>query len=586
MKRLMIFVDHSNIFRSADEKKIRIDWKKLAKYLSESWLEKYDFVRCIMVSSVNKSKSLDEQNKLINIFNRFDDFDRFDVKRQEYIGEMEKKVDVQIAVDMVMLASRDAFDVAILCSGDSDFVPAVRAVMDLGKEVYVAGFDSSSSEELVRSSLGHIKLDNIKEIQFNPPEPLINDGILPKDEISMIKTGNNDEPIAKIREVLSRLEMEPEGIHLSKIPSEIKKTIPDFNHKNFKFNKLGEFLQFACKGTSLQVARFPQTGTRASELHVILRSRVPYGCEILPDRDLPDLHSEETHELIPEKPASPILTQPAPSVLTAGQIQIAKSYTDRLSSKIEILNNGSDDDWIAKIGEVLKWFESDDESYKEMKRNGLHLWVIQEALKHFISGFNHACLGFPEFDEFLQFACKGTLLRVGRYSPKGEGAPGMRVIFRDQILPGYDALPDLDRREIHSIETYKAILAQPCGPIINLPSKSAIVKTAHWISQMPFIETDLGRWIALATVSLNSAIDVESVKLAFLSFKAAGVFHSVPEGSALAEQRLAIPREHCLTEDILGILCKAAKAKIEGMLHPINQDVRLDVLRQLIPREI
>lgn len=46
----------------------------------------------------------------------------------------EKKTDVSIGVTIVKLAAMDAFDTAILVSGDTDFVPAVQAVKELAPQ--------------------------------------------------------------------------------------------------------------------------------------------------------------------------------------------------------------------------------------------------------------------------------------------------------------------------------------------------------------------------------------------------------------------------------------------------------------------
>lgn len=59
----------------------------------------------------------------------------------------QKGVDVNIAADMVDLAYKNAFDSAILVSGDSDFVPAIQYVKSLGKIVGVASFRNRVSEE-------------------------------------------------------------------------------------------------------------------------------------------------------------------------------------------------------------------------------------------------------------------------------------------------------------------------------------------------------------------------------------------------------------------------------------------------------
>ena len=53
---------------------------------------------------------------------------------------MEKGIDVNIAVDMLKLAFLNYYDVAILISGDGDFVPVVKSVQELGKKVINAYF--------------------------------------------------------------------------------------------------------------------------------------------------------------------------------------------------------------------------------------------------------------------------------------------------------------------------------------------------------------------------------------------------------------------------------------------------------------
>lgn len=47
----------------------------------------------------------------------------------------EKGIDVLIALDMVLGAVRDEYDVAVLFSGDTDLVPAIDGVIEAGKRV-------------------------------------------------------------------------------------------------------------------------------------------------------------------------------------------------------------------------------------------------------------------------------------------------------------------------------------------------------------------------------------------------------------------------------------------------------------------
>ena len=59
-----------------------------------------------------------------------------------------KEDDIHLAVDMVKLAFNKAYDTAILISSDGDFVPAVKAVKETGRNVENIGFESKFSYHL------------------------------------------------------------------------------------------------------------------------------------------------------------------------------------------------------------------------------------------------------------------------------------------------------------------------------------------------------------------------------------------------------------------------------------------------------
>lgn len=67
-------------------------------------------------------------------------------------GRKQKEVDVDMACEMVVQAFMDNYDVAILVSGDRDFLPALLRVQGLGKRVETAAFTDSMSEEMRRYS--------------------------------------------------------------------------------------------------------------------------------------------------------------------------------------------------------------------------------------------------------------------------------------------------------------------------------------------------------------------------------------------------------------------------------------------------
>ena len=71
----------------------------------------------------------------------------------------EKAVDVNLSLDMLLL--RDIYDVAVILSGDQDFVPAARAAKNAGKIVVNVVFHAGKGKEFFPK--GAKKLDQIAD---------------------------------------------------------------------------------------------------------------------------------------------------------------------------------------------------------------------------------------------------------------------------------------------------------------------------------------------------------------------------------------------------------------------------------------
>ncbi len=71
----------------------------------------------------------------------------------------EKRVDTRLVADLIHYAANNAYDAAVLVSGDDDFVPAVEAVNALGKQVWVATWSADElSTDLRVRCFGHLQL--------------------------------------------------------------------------------------------------------------------------------------------------------------------------------------------------------------------------------------------------------------------------------------------------------------------------------------------------------------------------------------------------------------------------------------------
>jgi uncharacterized LabA/DUF88 family protein len=54
---------------------------------------------------------------------------------------VEKAVDVGLAVDLVIMAQRNEYDVAYILAADGDYTPAARAAQSMGKRVFAAAIE-------------------------------------------------------------------------------------------------------------------------------------------------------------------------------------------------------------------------------------------------------------------------------------------------------------------------------------------------------------------------------------------------------------------------------------------------------------
>lgn len=71
----------------------------------------------------------------------------------------EKRVDTRLVAEMIHYAAVDAYDVALLASGDDDFVPAVDAVDRLGKRVVIGAWPRQPvARDLRAHAFGQIDL--------------------------------------------------------------------------------------------------------------------------------------------------------------------------------------------------------------------------------------------------------------------------------------------------------------------------------------------------------------------------------------------------------------------------------------------
>ena len=144
------------------------------------------------------------------------------VNKETGVMVMKGNLDVELVVDA--LSAADQYDTFILFSGDSDFLPLLRALKEKGKEVLVYSTQGLSARELLAEpGIAYHDLALLKERieQVKPGDPVRVDGL---------GTGNDQEfsvPLPETGETFtgSVLKVQPYGIFLSN-PFHVKCLLP------------------------------------------------------------------------------------------------------------------------------------------------------------------------------------------------------------------------------------------------------------------------------------------------------------------------------------------------------------------------
>ncbi len=151
--KVMIFIDGSNVFKECRRLNIKIRYEKFINILGKN--------RNVMRSIYYSGKEVPPNPNQRRFFKMLRD-NRIEVVtkslkirdetcpkcKQKYQKRIEKGVDAALATDLLWYAFQNSYDIAVLISGDSDFVPPVERVRLIGKQVDLWAFKGSLSPEL------------------------------------------------------------------------------------------------------------------------------------------------------------------------------------------------------------------------------------------------------------------------------------------------------------------------------------------------------------------------------------------------------------------------------------------------------
>ena len=161
MKRVIVFIDYSNFHQALNRltkgdfpDRKRFDFKRFVETLTQG----KDLIKAYFVCSSGPNSGTGQQR----FFDWLDGQEFFYVKHferksNEQGEQREKQVDVYLATQVVALAYENAYDIAIIVSGDEDYVPAIEIVQQKGK-VVVAVSSAALLSDLLRRKADRVSL--------------------------------------------------------------------------------------------------------------------------------------------------------------------------------------------------------------------------------------------------------------------------------------------------------------------------------------------------------------------------------------------------------------------------------------------
>ncbi len=154
--RIMIFIDGSNLYHSLKGyfKKTNIDIGKFCDKI----LDKRRLIRIYYYNAiVGRREEPERFQRQQAFFNSVATIPYCELRlgRLVYANwpsapPYEKGVDIQLTTDLLTHSFKNNYDVAILVAGDSDYVGALQAVKDNGKNVEVALFGKERTSRPLR----------------------------------------------------------------------------------------------------------------------------------------------------------------------------------------------------------------------------------------------------------------------------------------------------------------------------------------------------------------------------------------------------------------------------------------------------
>lgn len=166
--KVAVFVDGQNYYFALQQRNLRLDLEKLARALAAPYgclTGKVLTTGVVYVDGYSSTRPFLDALRYLNW-----EVHEFPIKESidtvAKTRKKEKEADMELGFRMYEMALENAYDVAVLISGDRDFVPALRRVRKIGKKVVVYQFQDFISQHLAEAADEVGLLDSLDLSQF------------------------------------------------------------------------------------------------------------------------------------------------------------------------------------------------------------------------------------------------------------------------------------------------------------------------------------------------------------------------------------------------------------------------------------
>ena len=165
MEKIALFVDGAAMFYAQRDNGWHIDYRSVYHYFIDN-REKVGAWYFTATPQASDAGALDRYRKFKYSLTQMG----YNVKDKEVrvlydknTGQVRLKGNLDIELVFRMLSSVHSYETAVLLGGDSDYVPLIEHLVNLGKKVIVLGRRQSTAIDLINASSQFIDLNDIKD---------------------------------------------------------------------------------------------------------------------------------------------------------------------------------------------------------------------------------------------------------------------------------------------------------------------------------------------------------------------------------------------------------------------------------------